>query len=331
MQDSITPALKRDDNRPGFTIVELLIVIVVIGILAAITIVAYNGIQGRAIAASLQSDLENASKKLKLFQVDNNAYPTTNDCSATPAAGSICLKSASGTTYTTINVNNSTYPQTFCLTATNGSTNYYINQDGAPMSGGCAVTNLVVNPSLETDATSWSYRWYGGGAGAGTNARGTNGGFSGNAYLRKTWTTSGTGQDNGFNTYTIAVVPGIVYTASGYMRTNRSDVTVRVGYQWRDSSGTVITSQFTGTQVTLIPNTWSRIKMTTATPSNAASVDLIFSNLSSPAAWIVGDTFDVDAAMLTTGPTTYNYADGNSTNWIWSGSINTSTSTGPPL
>ena len=32
----------------GFTIVELLIVIVVIGILAAITIVAYNGIQDRA-------------------------------------------------------------------------------------------------------------------------------------------------------------------------------------------------------------------------------------------------------------------------------------------
>lgn len=35
-------------NKNGFTIVELLIVIVVIGILAAITIVAYNGIQNRA-------------------------------------------------------------------------------------------------------------------------------------------------------------------------------------------------------------------------------------------------------------------------------------------
>ena len=35
-------------TKSGFTIVELLIVIVVIGILAAITIVAYNGIQSRA-------------------------------------------------------------------------------------------------------------------------------------------------------------------------------------------------------------------------------------------------------------------------------------------
>ena len=35
-------------KRRGFTIVELLIVIVVIGILAAITIIAYNGVQVRA-------------------------------------------------------------------------------------------------------------------------------------------------------------------------------------------------------------------------------------------------------------------------------------------
>lgn len=41
----------------GFTIVELLIVIVVISILAAITVVAYNGIQARAKAASRDSDI----------------------------------------------------------------------------------------------------------------------------------------------------------------------------------------------------------------------------------------------------------------------------------
>lgn len=71
-------------NARGFTIVELLIVIVVIAILATLTIVAYNGIQQRATAASLTSDLDNASKLLKLYQVDNSGYPLTNDCSATP-------------------------------------------------------------------------------------------------------------------------------------------------------------------------------------------------------------------------------------------------------
>ncbi|MFZ2125427.1 MAG: prepilin-type N-terminal cleavage/methylation domain-containing protein, partial [Candidatus Saccharimonadales bacterium] len=47
-------------TKPGFTIVELLVVIVVIGILAAITIVSYAGISQRAVAVSLQSDLASA-------------------------------------------------------------------------------------------------------------------------------------------------------------------------------------------------------------------------------------------------------------------------------
>ncbi|HZJ34650.1 MAG TPA: prepilin-type N-terminal cleavage/methylation domain-containing protein, partial [Candidatus Angelobacter sp.] len=76
-----SPKLRRTSLvQSGFTIVELLVVIVVIGILAAITIVSYTGISQRAIAVSLQSDLTNASKQLKLFQVENSAYPTTISC-----------------------------------------------------------------------------------------------------------------------------------------------------------------------------------------------------------------------------------------------------------
>ena len=50
----------------GFTIVELLIVVVVIGVLAAIVIVAYNGVTQRAQTSSLQSDIaamDNAQKR----------------------------------------------------------------------------------------------------------------------------------------------------------------------------------------------------------------------------------------------------------------------------
>jgi len=61
----------------GFTIVELLIVIVVIGILAAISIVAYNGIQQRARDATRMSDIGAIAKAVELYYAENGSYPLT--------------------------------------------------------------------------------------------------------------------------------------------------------------------------------------------------------------------------------------------------------------
>lgn len=64
----------------GFTIVELLIVIVVIGILAAITIVAFNGIQARANNTKTVSAVSSWVKALKMYKIDHGNYPTINAC-----------------------------------------------------------------------------------------------------------------------------------------------------------------------------------------------------------------------------------------------------------
>ena len=61
----------------GFTIVELLIVIVVIAILAAISIAAYNGIQQRARAVSLQSNITQIHKLIELYYAEHGEYPKT--------------------------------------------------------------------------------------------------------------------------------------------------------------------------------------------------------------------------------------------------------------
>ena len=109
----------------AFTIVELLIVVVVIAILAAITIVSYNGITKSAKETTLKSDLNTAAKQLQLDKVRTGSYPTDKDN----------LKSSAGTDLTYIPGTN-----TFCLQASNSSLpgkTFHITEAGSIEEGNC--------------------------------------------------------------------------------------------------------------------------------------------------------------------------------------------------
>lgn len=67
----------------GFTIVELLIVVVVIAILAAIVTVVYGNVQGRARDSKRTSDFAALQKAVELFKAENDKYPY---CGATDSS-----------------------------------------------------------------------------------------------------------------------------------------------------------------------------------------------------------------------------------------------------
>lgn len=73
-----------EQKQTGFTIVELLIVIVVIAILAAITIVGYQGIQQRAVSSGTASTIDSWDRILKAAGVEGATMPPNGSCLGKP-------------------------------------------------------------------------------------------------------------------------------------------------------------------------------------------------------------------------------------------------------
>lgn len=96
-------------HRRGFTIVELLIVIVIIGILAAVVVVAYNGIQNQAQAAKIKADQKELMKAIvsarqttgkTLLEITGNTW-TSDACYSQPTGTDLATLSQAGVCWTT--------------------------------------------------------------------------------------------------------------------------------------------------------------------------------------------------------------------------------------
>lgn len=117
--------IKRKKQPHGFTIVELIIVIIVIGILAAITIVGYSGMSQSAKAHAVGSEAQRMATELRKYKVTNGVYPS--DLSS--------ISQTAGYSYGYAKYDSNS----LCVSATKDNISYYVlSSNTEPQSGTCA-------------------------------------------------------------------------------------------------------------------------------------------------------------------------------------------------
>lgn len=316
----------------GFTIVELLIVIVVIAILAAISVVAYNGIQERSRASSVSSALSQVNKKLAYYQVDNpGQYPSDLATAGITNTDSVTYQ------YT---VNNSTNPATYCVTATTGPTSYKSSSTApAPTSGGCAghgqggvaaITNYHRNPGA-TSTTGYG-AW-----------DGSSGNVNSNTTVAAAWSQSGSAFRSTWTT--VASVNGDiqVYVNNGSFINADTVYTLRyrVVAGQNSSLGPPTLYASAGVVTTIARSHSADINLTAGTPvevwltfqGDATALASGFRVNQNPRNKAVNHYYELSEAVVYAGARnpSIGFFWGNSPNWTWNGTPNAATSTGPPV
>lgn len=288
--------------RKGFTIVELLIVIVVIAILAAVTIVAYNGIRNQAQDSALQSSVSQAAKKIA-------SHATMNSDTLPASLATLNIQDTATTAYTYVPAASGTQ---YCVSAQRpGSTVAfaYMSTKGTSTTGSC-ITNRVTNPSVELGTTGWGLSING--STVTQSATAALFGSQGMSVVTSSTSDSGasipvSGTFTAGNAYT-ATVRMKALTAGSYSLS----VQGAAGGSARD------TRTLAAGQEATFKHTW--------TPSTTGSI--VFYALRQGGQSGTA-TFYVDGAVLVDGSTGYEYSSSADGSLIWSGSAGSSTSIMP--
>lgn len=317
-------------SQRGFTIVELLIVVIVIAILAAITLVAFSNVTNRAKASAAASAAQQAAKKVAI-------YMTTNADQVPIDLATAGVTDQNGTSYQ-FRTDATTSPQKYCITATSNGVSSFINNTdqtspkagacpGHGVDGGSTVTNLFPDPSLTGAIAYWNSF---GTSGAGTRSTPTDGGAQGPSYARLRVTTAPTGGSLGTGTnITQPAVAGQSYSFSGYVRTSWVTSSA-ASILFVDGVGGNLPS-VNGSSTAIPAGTWTRVTVTGVAPAGTAAMRPWVATTSGAALPPANSTFDADGFMLTSGAIIVPYGDGDAPGWAWNGAANNSSSTGPAL
>ena len=299
-------------QKQGFTIVELLIVIVVIAILAAITIVAYTGIQERAKASAMQSAASQEAKKAPLYAVDNADLFPADEATFFAFAN---LADTSDTDYVYLVSPDRTH---YCVSATNiqnTAISYAVSDtSGGTVEGKC-VRNMASNPSFETAIVSGGYYV--------SHTRPTDGGYSGNGYLRAIRTNT-TGSWGPWWDAATNIVSGQTYSISMYSRQS-----VNYAREFRIEWLNAAKNGYTGVTNDATPsygNSWTPVSVIRTAPVDTAHIRIAYyKNI----AGTTSDYVDVDGVMIVADTVAYDFSDGSFPGWSWDGTAHISTSFGP--